>query len=267
MAFLWLFILLLVLAGLGYLGYRIGGIRLALALLPLILAGFTVRWLGPLFFWMGLHRGLGLLGLIGVALLIGLVLGEVARFLIKRKYLSKEKDRHRLDRIAGVVLGAILATCSVWTGVTLHRTLITRQQQATGEFGGQRSGLDVLGSVLGSGVARVLPGAGSFAKDVNLLVELASAPPVAREQAVRDLELHKLRDLPELQAIQADDRTVADVEAAQRGSLVALFRLQQNRLVLDLVETDEMQRALQHVTLERLIERTRVHTQGAEQSP
>ncbi len=264
MLILWLFILLSVLTAFGYLGYRLGGIRLALGLLPLVLAGFAVQWLGPLFFRLDLHRSLGLLGAIGAAIVIGLVLGEALRFLIKKKLLSRDKERHQADRIAGVVLGAVIALCTAWTGITLHRTLIARQQQTTGSFAAERSGLDRLGSALGTGVAHLLPGAGTYARDVNLLVELAGAPPAAREQAVRDLDLDKLRDLPELKAIQADARTIRDVEAAQQGNFVAVLRLQQNRLIIDLIETEEMQRALKHVTLQRLLERVRHHAQGHE---
>lgn len=264
---LWLVILILTLGGLGYLGYRVGGIRLALALLPLILAGFSVRWLGPILFWMNLHRAIGLLGLIGAAIAVGLIVGEVLRVLVKRKLLTKEKQRHDADRIAGVVLGAFLAACSVWAGVTMHRTLIARELQATGEVRSDRSGLDRLGDFLGSGVVRILPGAGTYARDLNLLVELAAAPPAVRERAVQDLQLDRLRDLPEMQAIEADARTIRDVEAAQQGSFAAVLRLQQNRLVLDLIETEEMQRTLRHVTLEQLIERVRVHSRDAERSP
>lgn len=264
MLFLWLFILLLALAGLGYLGYRLGGIRLALGLLPLVLAGFAVQWLGPVFFWLDLHRAIGLLGALAVAIVLGLVLGEVIRLVVKKKLLSKEKERHRADRIAGVAVGALLAVCSVWAGVTLHRTIIARQQFTSGTVAAQPSGLDRLGGLLGSGVARVLPGAGTYAHDVNLLVEIAGAPPAAREQAVRDLDLDKLRDLPEMQAIQNDERTVRDVQAAQRGNFAAVLRLQRNRLVIDLIETEEMQEALRQVTLERLIKRVRHHAETNE---
>ncbi|MCK4873160.1 MAG: hypothetical protein KAS72_10580 [Phycisphaerales bacterium] len=261
--FLPLVILLAVMGGVGYLGWRVGGVRLGVFLLPLILAGLGAMWIGPLLFHLGLHRVTGLVGPPAIGLVIGLAAGEALRWWVRKK-LAKDKDRHVADRIGGAALGALLAIIIVWVGAVFVDVLGVRQRVERGVVTATPTASHRLAHGLGSSVVSLLPSMGHYARDLNLLVELAATSDGAKQAVVDDLDLDRLRDLPEVQAIKNDARTRADLELAQQGSITALLRLQRNPLILDLIEADEVRCVVDEVTIEDLAEQARAYDDASQ---
>ncbi|HEB61353.1 MAG TPA: hypothetical protein ENJ06_05960 [Phycisphaeraceae bacterium] len=242
-------------AGLTFRGWRRGGMRLGLLLVPLICMGLSVRWLGPLLFRLNVHHLLGLLGTGLTAAILGLVVGEVVYFLL-RKRLPVGEERNQTDRYFGVAVGLLLSLLLAWTGSTIMQIRAAERYLATGDLqtGAKRS---AFAGAVQRGLVSWIPGVGGFTRDIDLLIEFTTASQEARRQALRKLELDRLSELPQLQAVADDDRTVRDIEAAQRGNIAAILRLQHNPLIIDLVETPQMRRALDRVTLRQLTEEVR----------
>ena len=62
---------------------------------------------------------------------------------------------------------------------------------------------------------------------------------------------------PEVRAVADDAETAGDIRSASSGNLAALWRLQKNPLILQLVETREIQALLDRRTLADLAEAVR----------
>lgn len=72
------------------------------------------------------------------------------------------------------------------------------------------------------------------------MTELATTNKSVRRQAIKSLGLDKLVDIPQIRAVVEDKQTQADIQAASKGDIYAIWRLQQNPLVMELFETEEI---------------------------
>ena len=72
------------------------------------------------------------------------------------------------------------------------------------------------------------------------LVEIANTEEDARRQAIEELGFNRLHDLPQMRALLADEETQSDVQAAAKGNIAAVWRLQKNPHILKLLEAEEI---------------------------
>jgi hypothetical protein len=254
-----LLIALIVVAGLGYLGWRVGGLRLLLYLAPLMGASLGAVWIGKLLFLLGLHHLTGLVGPPAVGLVIGAVLGGIVRWKLRKRLPDKE-HMHQADRIGGAVFAAFVAVIVLWVGGVFIDLLIIQSRH--GEAG-DPTAAGRLTRALSNSVVRHVPGVGGYAHDLDLLVEFASTSDAAKQAAVDELNLRDIEDLPEMQAILDDEDTVADVRAAQSGSVMAIMRLQNNPLILDFIEHPDIRALLDTTTIEDLTDRAQAYDRAA----
>jgi len=233
MAFVFLF---LVAAGLGAYGYYRGAARFGLALLPLLLAAALIWLLGPLIYGIDGLRNAGLIWPGLVLFVCGVSGGYTLQFYCRKRL---PKKCHRYDRIGGVAVGLLVSMVLVWIGCVYYVVWSSsnRPDRSTGSAGW-------LANALNTGVVRWVPGVGSGSDAMMRMVEIATAEEAVRRQAIEDLGLSGLADLPEMQVVLNDEQTQADVQAAAKGNIAAIWRLQKNPHLLRLLETDEVRQVL-----------------------
>ncbi len=232
----------LVAAGLGAYGYYRGAARFGLALLPLLVATALIWLLGPLFYRIDGLRNAGLVWP-GLILFVAGVSGGYTLQFFCRKRLPKKC--HKYDRIGGVAVGLFASLILVWIGCVYYVVWSSSNgpSRPTGSAGW-------LANALNTGVVRWVPGVGTGSDAMMSMVEIATAEEAARRQAIEDLGFSGLVDLPEMQVVLNDEQTQADVRAAAKGSIAALWRLQKNPHLLRLLETDEVSQVLNARSLE-----------------
>ncbi|MFG0330422.1 MAG: hypothetical protein ACF8PN_11045 [Phycisphaerales bacterium] len=238
MAVILLIMTLLIFAALGY--WR-GGMRVGLAVLPLLIASILL-WLLLLpvleittYFHLGLAWPPLVIGLVGLAA------GYITRFLLKRRL----GDEIALgDRISGMALGLVIGLVVFELGL-LYTTARALSNQPTGVSDSRLA----LAERLNNGFVRFIPGVGAGSDALTNLTRIASAPEDVRHQALDDLGLSHLIELDAVQTLVNDPATYADIEDASRGSLGALWRLQKNELVLALADDDEFMEAVSRLSL------------------
>lgn len=235
--------LFLAAGALGAYGYWRGGMRIGLSLAPLISMAVLFWLFGGIAFRMGLSSDAGIIWPPLVLLLIGLGIGYTAMFFGRRKL---PKEKHKADRIAGTVVGVLLSFIIVWVGC-LYVTL----------QGGPRGSSAAMADFLNTWFVQWVPAVGSASDTLSDFSVFATASDPVRERAVENLELEHLQDIPEVQALVNDPETMEDFEAAAAGDWGALFRLQKNPLVLDLMEADEIREVLERISHDDLADAIR----------
>jgi len=222
----------------GVYGYYRGALRLGLSLAPLLIAGALLWIFGAAVYRIDALRNAGLVWPGLILMLVGLAGGYAVWFIGRRKL---PKEVHRNDRVCGSVLGVIISLVVVWLGCVYFVVL-------SASSGGGGNG----GSTLW--LARALTTVGAGSDTMMDMVEIASADENVRRQAVADLGLDSLVDLPEMQAVIDDGATQEDLQKAAQGSMTALWRLQKNPHILKLVETEEIIEVVDRHSLEGLAE-------------
>ena len=238
MAYVALFVLA---AGLGTYGYWRGGARVGLALAPILLASILFWLLGGLVYRLDFLYSAGFVWPGLVLLMLGLGSGYFLQHFARKK-LPKEPPMP--DRIAGAAAGALLAVVAVWLG-SFFVAVLSMQQHP-----GQHSDSADAARLLNKGVVRWIPGIGAASSDLTSVMDIAAANQEVRDRAAEKLQIDHLWDSPAMSALANDPATMEDMEAAARMNLGAIWRLQKNPLVIELVESPEMQDILDRVSLE-----------------
>ena len=251
--------LLIAAAALGVYGYFRGAVRLLLALLPLALASFLLWLLGPLFYRIDMLRSAGLIWPAFTLVFTGLAAGYVLQFGVRKKLPSKI---HRADRIVGSVTDVLFALLVVWLGCVYVAVWSASRQGAT-----SRGSAEKLARVLDAAVLQWIPAVGSGSTAMMELLEISTADEQVRRRALQELEFDRLLDLPQMRAVQHDAKTRKDIEAAAKGSILALWRLQKNPRILKLVENDEVRGALDSHSLDEIAEAVRELKQNGGKGP
>jgi len=245
LSYLFMFI---VVAGMGALGYWRGGMRLGLYLAPLILASLLLWMFGGLFYHIDFLRNLGLIWPATILIIVGLALGYTVRFVTKKRL---PKEIHQYDRIAGSVIGVFLAVIITWLGVVYYWVYSTSHQRDVSYT------TTSLARTLNNGVIRWIPGVGSGSEAIMVLTEIAAADEEVQQQAIEDLGIDDLQDLPEIQRVLNDAEVNAAIERMQGGNPMALLSLQKHPLILQLAESEDVQVAVDRLSLHTIAEALR----------
>ena len=251
-------VLLIVAAGLGVYGYFRGAARLLLALLPLGLASLLLWLFGPLFYRIDALRSVGLAWPTLMLVLTGLAAGYALQFGVRKKLPSKI---HRADRVGGAVTGVSFALLIVWLGCVYVAVWSASRQGAT-----SRGSAEKLARVLDATILRWIPAVGSGSTAMMELLEISTAEEQVRRQALQELGFDRLLDLPQMRAVQQNAETRKDIEAAAQGSILALWRLQKDPRILELVETEEVRAALAGHSLNEIAEAVRELKRNADEN-
>ncbi len=251
--------LLIAAAALGVYGYFRGAIRLLLVLLPLCLASFLLWLLGPLFYRIDMLRGVGLIWPAFTLVFTGLAAGYALQFGLRKKLPAKI---HRADRIVGSVTGVMVSLLVVWLGCVYVAVWSASRQGVTG-----RGSAEKLAHVLDAAVLRWIPAVGSGSAAMMELLEISTADEQVRRRALQELGFDRLLNSPQMQVVLNDAETRKDIEAAAKGSIFALWRLQKNPRILELVENDEVLEAIGGHSLHEIAEAVRELQQNADQAP
>jgi len=238
-------VLLVVAAALGVYGYSRGALRLLLVLLPLILASFLLWLLGPLLYRIDVLRNVGLVWPAFTLVLFGVVGGYALRRVAAKKL---PDSIHRTDRIGGVVIGVLLSLVVVWIGcVWVAAWSASRQSEKT-------DGSAVrLARVLDATFLGWIPVVGSGSAAMMGLMEISVADEEVRQRALEELDFRRLFDVPVVRAVVEDPRIRKEIEAAARGSIPALWRLQKDPKILGLFESNEVLEALDGHSLDEIV--------------
>ena len=243
-----LVIMFLLIVGFAGLGFWRGGMRLGLALLPLLLASILFWLLGGLFYRLDFLVNLGLMWPGTILFTLGLLAGYTLRFYVDRKL---PKERNTADRIVGSVVGVLIALVISWLGLVYFNVKAASDDRPV-------SATNVgMARALNGAVVRWIPGIGAGADSLTNAMDIAMADEEVRRRAVEDLDLANLRDVPEVTALLEDDATAADIDAAAQGSITALFRLQKNPLVIALFDSEQIQEVLKRLSLDDISEAVR----------
>ncbi len=220
----------------GAYGYWRGAARVGLALSPPLIASFLIWLLGPTFYRIDGLRNAGLVWPGLILLLTGVGSGYALQFYCRKKL---PKKPCRADRIGGLAVGLFVSLIVVWLGCVYFVvwSASNRPHRTTGSAGW-------LAGALNTAVVRWVPGLGSGSDAMMSMAEFATAEEPVRRQAIENLGLNHLADLPQLQAVFRDEETQADVQAAAKGSIASLWRLQKNPLILRLLEAEEITEVL-----------------------
>ncbi len=244
-------VLLLIALGVacGAYGYFRGGMRLGVSLLPPIVVAAAFWLFGATCFGMASVRNYGLVWPALLILVPSLTAGLGIRYLIQRRL---PKRVHMVDRAAGALAGLVGSLLLAWLGCVQFAILAAARDP------GREDGPAILfaRAVNGAFIQRI-PIVGSGGRTMMNLLEIATAEESVRRAAVVELGLDRLRELPEMQAILSDTATQADIEAAAKGNLSALWRLQRNAQILRLFDNEEMAAAVSRRTLDELADGVR----------
>lgn len=241
--------LIIVAAALGTYGYFRGAIRFFLAVLPLILASLLLWLLGPLFYRFEALRNAGLAWPGLMLLVFGSVAGYAVRFVAKRKLPRKI---HRADRIGGSIIGVLVSVVVVWLGC-VYATMWSAARQDGGGGGSAAR----LAHTIDSVALQWIPVVGSGSTTMMGLLEISTADEEVRRQALHELGFDRLFDVAQIRSVMEDAETRKDVEAAARGNVAALWRLQRNPKVLQLVDSEEVREAVDKLSLDEIVEAVR----------
>lgn len=235
-------VLFLVAAVLGTYGYSRGALRLGLALAPLLFGSVLVWLLGPMFYRFDALRNLGLVWPGLILCLTGAGGGYIVQFSCRKKL---PKKLRRADRVGGVVVGLFVCLIVVWLGCVYSVVL-----SASNQPGGNSGSAGRLADALNTAVVRWIPGPGAGSDAMMNMMEIATADEHVRRKVIEDFRLNRLLDLPQMQAVLNDAKTQSDVQAAAKGSIMAVWRLQKDPHILELLASDEIAEALSARSLE-----------------
>lgn len=234
-------VLIIVAGGMGAWGYWRGGSRVVFRLLPLLLASALVWAFTGLLFRIEFITSAGLAWPLVLPMVIGLAGGYVAQFFL-RKQLPKEPKKY--DRIAGATACVLMSVVMVWL---LSLLIGLRHGSANGTLTAADTGA---ARTLNNAIVRWIPGVGHSSDSLMSVVDIASADADARHRAAEALNIDHLRGSETFIKMIDDAATHDDIEAASRGNLLALWRLQKNPLVYEFYASEEIQDALKRLTLE-----------------
>ena len=241
--------LIAVTGGFGAYGWWRGGRRIGIALAPLLFASILFWLFGPLCYRIDALRHAGLIWPMLIVTLPGFIAGYVLYFMVRKKL---PKRPVWWDRVVGASAGVFLALAVVWLGCVGWVMLSVSRGQ------GYPSGSAAwLARTLNSAIVQWIPVVGTGSDAMMDMVEIAAADEETRRQVLAQMDLENLRELPEMQAVLNDTATYDDVQQAGKGNLAALYRVQKNPLMQQLLETEEMARLLDRDTLAEMAEAIR----------
>lgn len=252
-------VLLIVAAALGAYGYFRGASRFLLSLLPLILASLLLWLVGSTFYRIDALRGVGLVWPPAVLVILGASAGSVL-LVICKKGLSKKI--HRADRIGGCVLGVLISIAVVWLGCVYLTVWSATRAGDRGDRSAAR-----LAQLIDTVFLRWIPVVGSGSTAVMDLLEISTADDEVRQRALQDLAFDRLLDVPQVRAVLDAPEIQEDVEAAAGGSIPAMWRLQKNPKILELVESEEFRETIDSHSLHEIVEAVRKSKQEAAGEP
>jgi len=194
-----------------------------------------------------------------VLVTLGAGIGGVLLVVCKKELSKKIR---RADRIGGCILGVLLSVAVVWLGCVYVTVWSATRDGDKGDGSAAR-----LAHVLDSVFLRWIPVVGSGSSAVMDLLEISTADDEVRQRALQDLGFDRLLDVPQVRAVLDAPEIQEEVEAAAGGSIPAMWRLQKNPKILELVESEEFREAIDSYSLDEIVEAVRKSKQQAAGEP
>lgn len=225
-------VFILITAALGTYGYIRGAIRFCLTLLPGLFTSALVLFFCTTLYQIDSLRKAGLIWPGLILMLVSACGGYILQYFARK---IVPKTQYQVDRIGGVAIGLLLSIIMVWLGCVYFVIWSTSNQPKR-----EPGSADWLADTLHTSVIQWIPLLNTGSDIMMDMTELATTNKSVRRQAIKSLGLDKLVDIPQIRALLEDKQTQADIQAASKGDIYAIWRLQQNPLVMELFETEEI---------------------------
>ena len=240
-----IFLFLLAVGVLGWYGWYRGGAKLGLALAPVLICSIFLWIAGGIAYQIDMMRDLGLVWPALFLIIPGLVGGYALRFWLRKKLPDTPSQR---DRVIGGVVGLFMGLVVTWLGLVYQTVWVASHNGVPSSF---NMGV---AKTLNGGFIRWVPGIGAGSDAVMNMVDIATAPEDVQREAARDLGLDRLSELPEMQAVVEDPEIQKQIESIKRGNMLAIWSLQKDKRVLDLLQSEKVHEILQDISLEDISE-------------
>lgn len=235
----------------GLLGMRMGGRRFASSaggFLVALILGSAVTALGVTF---SVYWPLGILTPVfagATCLLVGWFV--FTRVLARRLAVDRKVPVTGRNRIAGAVFGAtsgVIVAGSLWIAAALVEGLLTsnseepQSESALADPETSRGWVHALVKTANRGFVSHLPVLGPLGDEVEATVFILNSSERARRHVANGRDWQRLTELPTYIALNEDADVARDMVAFSEGSLMALYRLQRNPLVVAFIEEEQVQ--------------------------
>jgi hypothetical protein len=196
----------------------------------------------------GWFRPFGLLTPMLFGALVAVLVMLLAARLVRRS--TKSCAHAGNGRVVGGLLGTIAAVVA-WLLLPLFllptpsnstRSEPVRSNPAVAAS--NNSTLTELASLAHRGLLRHLPVIGDVSDELAALLEVTAASPAQHRRLADQFGLQRLSELPNVQRALADEDVLHQLNELNRGSVLALYRLQNNARILDLVRCEAMRQLL-----------------------
>ncbi len=221
-------------AACGYLGWRLGGRRLAASMCGFALAS-SVGIAGTHFGWTTPF------GLLTPA--VATLLTAVATCWLSLRWLPAGSGQR--ERSWGAALGALsgLAVAgSLWIAAALGEGVAAAPHQDA--LTPTQSWTHALVRTANRGFVRHLPVLGPLGDEVEATVAILNAPLEARRELAQGRQWKHLAKLPSYHALAHDAEVQRDLESMRDGSVLALYRLQRNPHIVAFMREPEVRALL-----------------------
>jgi hypothetical protein len=230
----------------AFVGSRLGGRRFASSAGGLLLAlvlGSAVVALGV---QLSVYWPFGLL----TPAIAGTTCFFIAWFVLTRmlaRWLAVDREAPVVgrNRMVGALMGCasgVFVSGSLWVAAMLAEgvwTVRPPEQQVAAEA--SRGWTHALVKTANRGFVRHLPVIGELGDEVEATVFILNSSERARRHIASSRDLQRLIELPSYKALSEDDEVSQQMEAVRDGSVLALYRLQRNPLVVAFIAEDEVQ--------------------------
>jgi len=205
-------------------------------------------------YYFKMHRSLGLLGPLAVGLGVGLVLGITLWVLIRRRR-RKLPPPTLLNRCVAGVVGAVQGVGFVLLAILLAAMIQNKVRPDLAAAPLSERGLSArvlfaeAAGLISRGVLSHLPGAEHYGRSLEDLGTVLTASPECQALAGEKLGFDELLQLPATQVFFRDREALDAIDDLWEGRLDAIYRLQANPRLYELIEDPDFQSAVRRLTL------------------
>ena len=227
-------------AACGYVGWRLGGRRLAASVGGFALASAC----GAAALHFDWTRPFGLLTPAVVTLL-----ATVATWLAVRHWMAADRAPavSRRARFYGTAIGCVWGTVIagiLWIGAALGEGVAAAPEPEATAPPASRGWAHALIRTANRGFVRHLPLLGPLGDEVEATVAILNSSLEARRTLARGRRWRQLTRLPTYDALANDAEVARDLDSVRRGNVVALYRLQRNARVVAFMQEPEVRALL-----------------------
>lgn len=226
----------------GYLGFRMGGPRLARRIGVVLIAGACGAAVGFAGMAWGWSWPFGLLTPACCALL-----AAAGAWIVAMRRVAADGDSVASARSVGAGLGAlcgVMIAGSLWIVAALGEGVAASPAATKAAPPATHGWTHALVRTANRGFVRHLPLLGPLGDEVEATIAILNSPPEARRKLARARRFDRLTQLGSYRTLAADEEVSADLDSVRRGNVLALYRLQRNPNVVAFMQEDEVRALL-----------------------